>query len=237
MAMLNNQMVDTFFHAQKVTGPSGEHGEVGCKSWLRYFHRYPMDVLASWFSIENHDIFWGELARSCRCTSSKCCMQRRMDLQMWVPHALVPRNLPKTIAFYIFVQFCLLFPMHFSFFPENRGEHHKHSAPNPVVTYAAVFLLPFLARCDMIWAYMGWYGSCGSRFGNIPATLRWFLKLYPKLGATIIISPKCLNITPLETLCVWFFFGVGPIHVNSYIRWSWGWEQRNKITYSYYKLI
>lgn len=25
--------------------------------------------------------------------------------------------------------------------------------------------------------------------------------------------------------------------MNSYIRWSWGWEQRNKITYSYYKLI
>jgi hypothetical protein len=43
----------------------------------------------------------------------------------------------------------------FFFFPENHGEHHKHSAPNPVVTYAAVFLLPFLARCDMIWEYMG----------------------------------------------------------------------------------
>lgn len=138
----------------------------------------------------------------------------------------------------MFLQLCLLFTMHFFFFPENHGEHHKHSAPNPVVTYAAVFLLPFLARCDMIWEYMGWYGSCGSRFGNIPATLRWFLKLYPKLGATIITSPQMLKYhSPRNPVCVWFFLCVGPIHVNSYIRWSWGWEQRNKITYSYYKLI
>ena len=60
---------------------------------------------------------------------------------------------------------------------------------------------------EYMWEYMGWYGSCGSRFGNIPATLRWFLKLYPKLGATIITSPQMLKYhSPRNPVGVIFFF-------------------------------